>query len=679
MNSMQYKLVDEEINNGEIIPFDLLKLYIDYKLNNNICNEEELIEFYRINDEISYKYLLNMQNNKEEDYYERFRELKFSLSSNHLKESSKKLNPEELNQENKFIENIPNQMFLKIVDNLNSIINSEYSDILKQKNITDYINNLFEIYSDINDMALFPITISSLNYSYNRLIFDFVDILKNILKDRKQILFTIENNNNANDDMDKTVEYKDYINEKMFISSYINVMELLSKFYKVFEEIALNGDDEENIYKIQIIIFYLNSYELNRTLYDKKIIKNIADILLTKTINEKILDKYEIFDKKGNKINKSNWKKIKKDQIVNIKINNEFVNNIRIKYFNINILNLNDKKLKFVLLNYSDDFLSVNGMRKESIIYFSEESELLFKRNLFNLLSSDMIKKGFKDLDPRLKEGENILKKFVFEGKYKTEIFEEILDNIIIIPFIYKNINALTIREYYKIYLNLNPNIYNISLLCESVTCLSSKLRDIYHEVFHIISILYTANQKKFEYYLYHTDDFQEKINKQKINDILNKYISQYSKDIPMKFEYTDMGDLMEIYLFGIKPQITTLYSSLYFSSILHNNKIQNINIEQFRENMILFSNSTNTFNQKEVDDFQEEKDKNDIIENDCNLIKILKYSEIRKIFINNFKENNIIFNYKFRGRYDYENNNIITNYKYLSYREPCRIKRKRW
>ena len=98
MNSMQYKLVDEEINNGEIIPFDLLKLYIDYKLNNNICNEEELIEFYRINDEISYKYLLNMQNNKEEDYYERFRELKFSLSSNHLKESSKKLNPEELNQ-----------------------------------------------------------------------------------------------------------------------------------------------------------------------------------------------------------------------------------------------------------------------------------------------------------------------------------------------------------------------------------------------------------------------------------------------------------------------------------------------------------------------------------------------------------------------------------------------------
>ena len=115
-----------------------------------------------------------------------------------------------------------------------------------------------------------------------------------------------------------------------------------------------------------------------------------------------------------------------------------------------------------------------------------------------------------------------------------------------------------------------------------------------------------------------------------------------------MSFEYTDMGDLMEIYLFGIKPLLTPLYSSLYLSKVLFNNNIKNITIEQFRENIIKFSNLSIDFRWKDIKSLENEQENQKSNKNE-EIINIFKKNEIRKIFIYNFKENEKIFNYKYR------------------------------
>ena len=57
-----------------------------------------------------------------------------------------------------------------------------------------------------------------------------------------------------------------------------------------------------------------------------------------------------------------------------------------------------------------------------------------------------------------------------------------------------------------------------------------------------------------------------------------------------LSHKYTDMGDIMEIYLYRIKLGLALLHSSLYIFSVLYDNKIKNIKIEEFRNNIIKYT-----------------------------------------------------------------------------------------
>ena len=50
----EYQKIKKQKDKGEIVPFYILKNFIDYKMNNNI-ELDKLIKFYRISDPISFK------------------------------------------------------------------------------------------------------------------------------------------------------------------------------------------------------------------------------------------------------------------------------------------------------------------------------------------------------------------------------------------------------------------------------------------------------------------------------------------------------------------------------------------------------------------------------------------------------------------------------------------------
>ena len=241
MNSSDYKSINAEIKNDEIIPFYLLKDCIDYQKTNNESDAQYLLDYYRVNGDLSYNYLLKLKIN-EEDYHETFREIKFSLSNCQLKEASKKLNKNEFEREKDFIESISNRMFLKILNNLKAIIFSNNTDNSKRSQIENYINLLFGIYNDIHDMIFFPTIVANLTYSYNKLIFDCVSDLKLFVKERKKRdLFMNEKeecNNIIIDNKKKNEDYIDYTNNQKFMEAFINLWEFLKFFYKVFEIIS---------------------------------------------------------------------------------------------------------------------------------------------------------------------------------------------------------------------------------------------------------------------------------------------------------------------------------------------------------------------------------------------------------------------------------------------------------
>ena len=107
MEKHEYLKIKDEIEKGEIVPFYILKKYLNYKMENNI-DIEKLIKFYRINDSISYNYLINIDiKNNYDDFLEMYNMLKFSLSETHLKEVSKNLAPNDFEQQKEFIYNKP--------------------------------------------------------------------------------------------------------------------------------------------------------------------------------------------------------------------------------------------------------------------------------------------------------------------------------------------------------------------------------------------------------------------------------------------------------------------------------------------------------------------------------------------------------------------------------------------
>ena len=668
MNEESYKFIKKKREEGELIPFSLLKAYLEYEISQN-KSSTNLNELYRIEDTILFNKLTKITNYDE--YLSIFLDIKYSLSKRHLDIASKKLNQDDLSTQKEFIDNIPNSMFLNIYNILKGIMASGGEQSKKRANIIDSINHFYTLYYPINEVIIFPTLIASLNYCYNKLILDFIDCLKRFLQkrnnepnDEDSKVNNYDNKNNEvqnNKNKFKTIntnEYIEYSDDKEFIDMFEDVLEFIGEFRNVLEKISMNENDKENITRLNIIIFYLNHYEEVRQNYDDVIIAEIAKSLMSSIVNESILDKFIIYDKNKRKINKSSWEQIGINDVVDITINNEIISNIKIKYFNLSILDLEPHDLKKALINYKTKYLSIYGIKMKSLLFKSFEIENIVKENIFNLISSDIVKQGFQELEPRFDHTKII---YPFQGYYKKEIFEEIWNNILVVPFIYKTICARTERTDYKIYLDLNPNDAITS--SDAMNIISSKKNDIFHEIFHIIAILYAANDLKYSNIDFSTISYSDKIDLNKINNIFDNYKDKYPKEMVIIPDKKDMGDIMELYLYGIKPGETYLYPSLYLSYILNNKEINNINVEILRENYINLIKSNLKFDSKE--------NNNNYTKDAEAILKYFKDSKIWEICIKYFSSPNIIYNSSHRRR-SYNGNEMITNSSYRSYRRPC-------
>ena len=185
MKKNEYLYIKQKIEEGEMVPFHIIKNYIDYKMSHNI-DADKLINFYRINDSISYNYLKQIDSKKEySKFLKAFNKLKFSLSKEHLKEISEKLIKKDFEAQKEFIELEPNKFFIYIYKELNNLLESKKKENLIKENIINLILKWNKIYIELNNMVLFPTLIASKNYSYNKLIFDFIYYIKQFILQKK--------------------------------------------------------------------------------------------------------------------------------------------------------------------------------------------------------------------------------------------------------------------------------------------------------------------------------------------------------------------------------------------------------------------------------------------------------------------------------------------------------------
>ena len=711
MKEDEYKFIEQKIKEGEIIPFCILKKYLNYKIDNGKVPKSK-ISFYRIKEDFSFHYLniINEMNNYDL-FLEKFNELKFCLSLNHLKDLSIKLKEEDFEEQKTIINNEPKIMFKKIYLDIKNLIYLKEDNSIREK-ITKFITEYIKIYSIINDIIFFPALLSNDNYFYNKLLYDFINCLNMFLKKRKMEFIEnsekdnkkktdkkldnnmqkIDNNlkkkslllNVKNLDKDKTQEgqkllqkkrkrsdspvkeedkeHIEYENEEEFIASYRKLFYFMKSFEEVLDKIANDNNPRENFLRIKIMLYYLFCYEEKRKEYNATILNSIINTLLTSAIDDKILDKYEIYINNGKtKINKSNWSDIKDDQIVLIKIKGRFINT-KIKLFNTKIYDLEDEELKYRLEIYDVNYLSIYGLRMQSFIFKNQEIEESLKNNLFNLLSSDIVKEGFQKFASRYNHDYFI---YPFQGYYKKEIFDEIWNNIVVIPFIYQNICAKTERTDYTIFLDLYP--YETTDSLESINIIFSKQNDLYHEIFQIISILYASNEINYEDDDYKSDSYISNEEKEKINKIIEKYSESYPKELQSKYELTDMGDIMEIFLFGIKPGQTLFYASIYLSNILQNNVINNKKIDDLRKKISNLVKLNDTIEKDVLNQYLSKKDNKEINE----LYEYFKNNNIWNICSKLYSSPSTISNIAYRRRVN-NPNSVIYNFAYKHYREPC-------
>ena len=339
---------------------------------------------------------------------------------------------------------------------------------------------------------------------------------------------------------------------------------------------------------------------------------------------------------------------------------------MKIKYFNTKILSLDDDNLKEILKikdnDYDIKYLSIYGYKVNSTLYKSPEIEKIIKQYLFDLISSNIIKEGFQKFDLRFDHNKQI---YPFQGFYKNEIFDEIWNNIIPVPFIYKYTCAKTERTDYKIFLDLMPSddITNP----QKINILFTKLNDLYHEIFHIISILYAANAEEYKDDEYGTLDLFYYGKSNEIMDIINKYANEYSSEVQIEYELTDMGDIMEIYLFGIKPREINLYVSIYFSFLFDMHLIESLtNIEDIRSKISKLYSNKNGILIKKIEEYNSNNndEKNE-------LYNYFKNSNIFNLCKESFSTLKVLYNFKYSRRLT-NSNKIITNISYNYFRRTC-------
>ena len=585
----------KEIMENELIPFNLLTKFLKKKwsLCQNIKEKDDFINDYQINSQINIEYLNQMIENKEseEKIFNVFKKLKFSLKESDLKEVSKKIkniNKDELS----FIKISPKKRFEELYTYFNNLVDDDSISVsIKIKSIKSKINSLKEIYKMDNGNSKYPIIMGSIEYQYNKLFSDVIDIFYNFTYQKYSIFLVDDQTKKEQKNIEK--RKRSITDENESYESFKKGFSFYSKFIKIFNN--LDNNDEINIKKLKIIVFYFSSYENERKINANKysLLRSVITCMKRKSISyDKILQYNKL-------IAKDKWDNLNENEEIEIKINNEKYN-IKIKKYNESIFDLEPKDIELLIDSPKIEELSFEYLLKYNYLQFNTNIENKVKEFLFQLLNSKTTKEGLSYNDNRFKYDKL---KYIFEGRYSNEIFNEIYNNIIIIPFPFNISSGMTFRFDYTIFINIYPRIDFDLDFSKVIPIYHSKINDLYHEYNHIIGINYSV---AYNITLTLTPTL-EKRKIQELKQIQREYIKKYYKtfnpnDKIKLNDFDDLGDLQELYFYGIKPYIFRFYSSLFFINI---NSL-NLNKKDFKDKCSTYFNSNLKFNLNEI--LKEEK-----------------------------------------------------------------------
>ena len=583
---------DDELFKTEILPFsNLLKIYKS-KFNGLRDNKEKekIIKKCFIDEELCINFISNLKNEK--DALERiFEYVKFCMSESNL-----------LKFTEHFKDNINLSYSLKIFTYHSKQFLKDYFNELKKnlinfriiKNGENHLKNIFSYIKYfrenlcLENECLFPPYLSNLNYQYRFLFSDFIITIHSFCKWTKT-LFTISKSKEIfNIDSPKN-KYKSKIKKeknerKNFIlsdfSQKVKNLFKLFKFLNLFNNIINNDKENDEIYlkKLNIIKFNLLQYEENREIENYIQLKNLISSMENKEIGENIINHFQIYNLKGEKLTKEMFQELQFDDYVLISLDDE-MKKVQIKHFNNKILNKDNFELCDIFKNEPIEYLNFKRLLFGNYIKCYHEIENASKKTLFIILSSNIAKNNFEEYDTRYKDYKY---KYIFHGKYAQKLFNDIWERIIFIPFVIKNKFALSLRDDYYIYINSLPfELSNVHTF-DVINTIKGKLNDLFHEFFHMIAINYSANIGLLNYQTPEIEIYKIKFME---NYIPNKFI-EYSQNIcfniikRQKIILEDFGACMEICLYGNIPTEFKLYSSIFSMS----KKILNIEPKEFTE-----------------------------------------------------------------------------------------------
>lgn len=592
------------------------KLFFIPEISKNFL--DEIIKKYNIEE----KSLLSSKEMKY--FYDKFNLHQFSLSNN---QNSHYYKTYFLSKNGKDIKtkihlkylatNNPMLNFKKIIDFFLELDENETDQnkaLSKINDIDNSLSEMFKVYNiDFNDKTYFPPMKEYINYSYNYFTRVLLTVLIKFKKQRK--IF----NTNKKIDNEEYINFST-INGKLF--TYANIKAYFEDFKNLIENLN-EKEHEKNIKIIKIMLFYLNCLEMTRNYSsiqtsEKKIVLSMN----SSPINNQILEKYNIFKANSNKkIEKDDWNLIDFDETVMVEVNQFNKISCKIKHFNTKLLELNRWDIINKLENRDINYLNMEGFLKNNFIQFEPEVEEYLKNFLINLFSSDLFIKNFLKYDLRFKnnKNKNRIMENIFKGQYRKEIFDELYNNMLFIPFPFSmKISGFSNRGYYTTSINSLPEIGENKNPLIIIPHIHYSLNDIYHEISHNIFLLIAANLDSLEYEtINYTDTNNELIGLQK------KCLTLYNVEYQIINIFSDFGDLMEISLYGIKPSTFKTYSSLFF---LDNNSLK-YSIDDLRASYIKFYNYKNAIKNEDIIKYTENNTLNNNKEN----------FEILNLFSSNF------------------------------------------
>ena len=608
-----------------------------YQKETNINNKETIINTFICDPDISKDFLTiydkmskdtNLTSKEKISLFNNFLRyyhiLQYSLPpSENLQfyNSLKALAPQEMNQ-------YPSYEYLTINDPINNFKNiclkyslflNESEDLDKTKinlgNIQNYIDEMLKVY-DLNlKNYYYPPRKEYAIYVYNFYSFSFFKTLEKFRK--KKVVQSFKNNMKIENNYTE--------------SEWININYKIGLFFKQVNKL-FNKFNYNNIGKdlkiLKIILYYFKSFEYTRD-YDSnsETFRKMINSLNTESVTSDILKRFKFYTKDNKIITEENWDSIGINENVYIKHHSEL--SVRIKHFNRNILNIDDKDDLFSALSQcSIENLNIDGITQNSIIKFSPEIEKYSKKLLKSILSSKKYRDSFLKYDKRFISKitlENLLKN-IFNGPNSEAIFEEIWDNIFFLPFLGNDFAGFNSRDQYSVFINSNPEfIFKKATFQKIIPYYHCQLNTLFHEYTHNIALLIAANLEKENFEKIVLND---EIELKELVELQNEYSKKYNQNNKIYTSFDDFGDLMEVEMYGIRPRKFKTFSGLFCLDC----NSYNLEPNEFREKCVgLYNfNINNNKNSKE-------KIKNEGKYNFDELLKGLLDSEIAKILYDYF------------------------------------------